>query len=87
MKHFFSNLHCLFNIIEEKKGGMRYILYIYIFCKKKNHVPMLCEASMYRCPRNDNKEFNRRKNPYEPRDHMVVLYKPDFYNTLLKTAD
>lgn len=60
MKHFFfSNLHCLFNLIEEKKGGMIYI-YIYIFIfynKKKNHVPMLCETSMYRCPRYDDKEF------------------------------
>lgn len=43
-------------------------------------------ACTYRCPRNDNKEFNRRKNPYEPRDHMVVLYKPDFYNTTLENS-
>lgn len=42
---------------------------------------------MYRCPRYDNKEFNSQKSRYEPRDHMVVLCKPDLYKIInLKTA-
>lgn len=69
MKHFFLSIpHCLYNLKKMKKGWYERF--------KKKRVCTLCRASYVSMSEvydhDDNKEFNRRKNPYETRDHMVV---------------